>query len=142
MKYVILFLLSTSAYAAVDPLFGKIKWSYEIFENAPDGSFSKSIEKIHLSDDHNLKTGETVKLALQNIECVADIPWMPKNTNEVVRTLHCKESGRFEHFTMSSQISCGPTKLKDSSVIFIQGQYCEDKKCDRKSYKIVFSCSL
>ena len=141
MKVLIMLLISTSVFASGDPLFGKVNWRYEVFEDEPDGTFSRSVEKGSLSSGYTLKTGEKINLSLQNIECFADIPWMPKETSEIVRTLHCNESGRGENFRMSSSISCGPSKLKENSTIMIYGKVCETKKCHGKTYKIVFACS-
>jgi hypothetical protein len=144
MKLIALFMLFTisSSFAAVDPLFGKVIWSYEVFDDEPDGTFTRSIDKGSLSSGNGLKTGEKIKIPLQSIECFANIPWIPKETSEVLRQFHCNETGKAEIFSMSSSISCGPSKTKDSSTTMIYGKFCEAKKCHGKNIKVVFSCSV
>lgn len=136
-------LLITSAFAGIDDIpFGKVNWSYEVFDDSGDpGEFNHSISKGNLSNK-SPNNSEMIDIPLKNVECLAHAPVGHTKTMLLSKSMTCSEKGNTS-FRYSSLTECGKSKRFDVSKSYIDGNFCEtEKKCYQKSFKIIFSCSF
>lgn len=124
-----------------DLAFDKVNWSYEIFDDSGDpGEFNHSISKRSLSGK-SPSNSENLDIPLKNVECLALPPLIHAKTMLISKGITCRDKGN-PTFSYTSIAECGKSKKIEVSKSFIDGKFCEtEKKCYRRSLKILFSCT-
>ena len=139
----ILFLFGLSSFYVVnaDATFDNVKWTYEVIEDYVGPRLEEvSIDKQSLSG----KTYKSIslKIPLKNVECHISPPMTSGVRSIISRAMSCQEKGN-KTFSFIIWVNCGLSKKTHTVESYVSGIHCEnEKKCNRKEYKIIYSCSM